>query len=361
MITALQHSILVDTLTVWAAEFAAGLPTVHQAVYDILAVLVAEFEACSAVVEEAVMVAEESAEEIAAELVSLEPAVGLSGTIVPVATIRNDELYTRHRMPHWGIPGYLGLQKGCKVILRKRMGMPPELSGCSETGRHVDGYVVGDYERPVSCPFCEGDLVYSVDESLACRNADCKSQLGDRLVRFVTVGGMGIPGITEKVVEELLVAGKVDSLDGLYGLKTQDFMEACRVSYTDGYMMMRMVERSKLKPLHMLLDGLGIDGVSREMTPRVAWCIAGSGGLKAMLSEDQSEASGAVAKFGSKCAKMGVGSFAVQSVVSFLAKNRDMMRRFVELGVAQTPVPVIEKKKRTVGKRMRRRKGSGYL
>ena len=246
---------------------------------------------------------------------------------------------------------------GCRVTLRKRMGMPPELAGCADTGMHVDGYVAGDYERPTACPFCGGELLYSVDESLACRNADCKSQLGDRLVRFVTVGGMGIPGITEKVVEELLVAGKVDSLDGLYGLGTKDFMEACRVSYTDGYMMMRMVERSKLKPLHMLLDGLGIDGVSREVTPRVAWCIAGSGGLKAMLSDDQGEASGAVAKFGSKCAKMGVGSFAVQSVVAFLAKNRDMMRRFVELGVAQTPVPVIEKKKRTAGKKMRRRKG----
>lgn len=356
MITALQHSILVDTLTVWAAEFAAGFPTVHQVVYDILSMLVIEFESCASVVEEAVMVAEESAEEIAAELVSLEPAVGLAGTIVPVATIRNDELHTRHRMPHWGIPGYLGLHTGCKVILRKRMGMPPELSGCSETGRHVDGYVVGDYERPVVCPFCGGELVCSVDESVACRNADCKSQLGDRLVRFVTVGGMGIPGITEKVVEELLVAGKVDSLDGLYSLKTQDFMDACHVSYTDGYMMMRMVERSKLKPLHMLLDGLCIDGVGKEATPKIAWCIAGSGGLKTLLSEDQGEASGAVAKFGSKCAKMGVGSFAVQSVVAFLAKNRNMMRRFVELGVAQTPVPVVEKKKRTVGKRMRRRK-----
>ena len=44
VITSRQHRAIVDTLTVWAAEFAAGIPSVPRAVYDALASVAADYE-----------------------------------------------------------------------------------------------------------------------------------------------------------------------------------------------------------------------------------------------------------------------------------------------------------------------------
>lgn len=383
MINAIQHSIICETLTIWAAEFAAGIPSVHEAIYDILSMLAIEFEACTAAVGSVVNslpVLEEAAaenEEICAELVSLEPAMGLAGSIVPVAGIVNRELHHstvfRCRVPHWGITDYLGLHRGCTVTLRKEMGKSPELASCRETGRHAgaysplyskwdppEGHSLELFSRPETCPFCGKGLVLRKGEHgvLACVNPECKTQVGDRLVRFVTVGGMGIPGITEAVVEQLLMEGKLDTVEGLYGLTVKDFMDACHVSYTDAYVMMKSVERSKLKPMHMLLDAMGIPGIGREASPLLAACIAGSGGMGALVDDNPVTLAKSVAKFTSKAVRAGFSGKAAQGVVDYFFKYREMVRKFVELGVAQEAAPVEwkEKQKRTRGRRMKRRK-----
>jgi DNA ligase (NAD+) len=216
------------------------------------------------------------------------------------------------------------------------------------------------FNRPETCPFCGKALVIrkAEHEVLACVNPECKTQIGDRLVRFVTVGGMGIPGITENVVEQLLLEGKLDTVEGLYSLTVKDFMDACHVSYTDAYVLMKSVERSKLKPMHMLLDAMGIPGISREVTPILAACIAGSGGMGALVDSDPLKMAKAVAKFTARAVKAGFTGKAAQGVVDYFFKYREMVLKLVELGVAQeaTPVEWKEKPKRTRGKRMKRRK-----
>lgn len=253
------------------------------------------------------------------------------------------------------------------------MGKSPELASCRETGRDTgtysplyskwmppEGHSMELFNRPETCPFCGKALVIRKveHEVLACVNPECKTQIGDRLVRFVTVGGMGIPGITENVVEQLLLEGKLDTVEGLYSLTVKDFMDACHVSYTDAYVLMKSVERSKLKPMHMLLDAMGIPGISREVTPILAACIAGSGGMGALVDSDPVKMAKAVAKFTARAVKAGFTGKAAQGVVDYFFKYREMVLKLVELGVAQeaTPVEWKEKPKRTRGKRMKRRK-----
>ena len=381
MIDAEQHSIICETLTIWAAEFAAGFPSVHETIYEILSMIAIEFEACAAAagsVRSAIPAMEEvsaGCEEISAELVSLEPAMGLAGAIVPVAGIRNIELdhstVFRCRVPHWGITDYLGLHRGCTVTLSKEMGKSPELASCADTGRRAvaysplhgcwhppEGKACEMFRRPECCPYCGMVLVsrYEPHETIACVNPECKTQIGDRLVRFVTVGGMGIPGVTEAVVEQLLMEGKLDTVEGLYSLTVKDFMDACHISHTDAYVLVKSVERSKLKPLHMLLDAMGIPGISRESTPMLAACMARAGGMGALVDPDPGRAARAAARMSSSAARAGFTGKAVQCVLDFLFKHREMVSRLVELGVAQEAAPVEFKEKRKKGKRMRRRK-----
>ena len=186
MINAIQHSIICETLTIWAAEYAAGFPSVHEVIYDLLTVLAMEFEACASAVESAVSFVDggiETCEELCAELVAVEPAIGLNGAIVPVATIWNPDMgqsdLFRHRMPHWGMSDYLGLHDGCRVTLKKRIGCAPELYGCVDTGRNADSYTGGArwvppeghgrtmFTTPALCPFC-GDRVVSDREDIVC-------------------------------------------------------------------------------------------------------------------------------------------------------------------------------------------------
>ena len=370
MINAIQHSIICETLTIWAAEYAAGFPSVHEVIYDLLTVMAMEFEACASAVESVVSFVEggvETCEEIYAELVAVEPAIGLNGVIVPVATIRNSEMgqsdLFRHRMPHWGMSDYLGLHDGCRVTLKKRIGCAPELYGCVDTGRNSDSYTGGArwvppeghgrtmFTTPALCPFC-GDRVVSDREDIVCVNPDCRSKVGSRVARFVSVGGMAIPGMTERVVDQLLVAGKLERVEDLYSLKVADFIDACHVTHTDAYVLFKSVERSKLKPLHMLLDGMGIPGIGREETPVLAECISAAGGLSKLVSDMD----GFYAGFIREAESRSVSGNAVASFVKFSRNNIESIGRFVELGVAQVAIPVggdrpVESKKMPVNKK----------
>lgn len=361
MINAEQHAEICETLTVWAAEHAAGCPSVSDTIYDLVAGFAKEYETLTA----SIPVPEPAAssaldEEIHAELVSLEAAAGLEGRIVPMAALRSESLddtaIFRCRIPHWGISDYLGLHAGCTVTLAKTLGNTPQLTYCHSTGRHTKKYEPshdtgtdwGDrpdiYLRPGKCPFCSGPLVASGGH-LSCKDTECRAGLADRLAHFVSVEGMAIPGFTPAIVEELVLHGKIHSLDGLYTLGIADFMDACHTSYTDAFVLLKSIERSKLKPLHMLLDGLGIPGLSRDDSPMVASCIADSGGLAAMSGSDHGKTARALARFGTLAARCGLKVSVVQSVAEYIAARSEKITALVKLGVAQVASPT----SRTIG------------
>lgn len=391
MINAIQHNIICETLTIWAAEFAAGFPTVHEVIYDILAGLVNEYENMMHCIAECENADEstDNCEEIDAELVELVPAIGLSGSIIPVANVRSHALNTteifRCRIPHWGISDYLGLHRGCTVTLRKLLGKNPEVSSCVETGRTLtldsaptynrwsppDNHSLDLFVRPERCPFCQGTLVERQSEQtdilheLVCTNTECKAHLGDKVVHFVSVGGMGIPGMTTAIVEQLLIANKLNAIEDIYTLTIADFMDACHNSYTDAYVLVKSIDRSKIKPMHMLLDAMQIPGITREMTPIIAACLASAGGMKKMVDPDISKVAKTVTKFTMKASAVGIKDKSIKSVIDFCMSNTKMLSKFVELGVAQNAVKVIEaeiqknktsKPKRKRGRSVRRRK-----
>lgn len=355
MINAEQHAEICETLTVWAAEHAAGCPSVSDTIYDLVAGFAKEYETLDAnipVPEPAASSALD--EEIHAELVSLEAAAGLEGRIVPVAALRSKSLdgtaIFRCRIPHWGISDYLGLHAGCTVTLEKTLGNKPQLAYCHNTDRHTRKYEPSHdngtnwggrpdiYLRPGKCPFCSGPLVANGGH-LSCKDTECRAGLADRLAHFVSVEGMAIPGFTPDIVEELVLHGKIHSLDGLYTLGIADFMDACHTSYTDAYVLLKSIERSKLKPLHMLLDGLGIPGLSRDDSPLVASCIADAGGLSAMSGDDSAKNAKALARFGTLAARCGLSVAVVQSVAEYIVAKSAKVTALVKLGVAQVATP----------------------
>lgn len=244
------------------------------------------------------------------------------------------------------------------MTLRKKIGASPELSGCIETGRSADLYSPGEpawvppeghmgnmFTRPDKCPFCDADLV-SRDDDLVCTNKDCRSGIGRRVAKFVSVGGMGIPGMTDKVVDQLLVAGKLDTVEDLYRLKVSDYIEACHVTHTDAYVLYRSVERSKLKPLHMLLDALGIDGVDREDTPLLAACVYEAGGLSAM-SEDNAKF---FSRFGAAASERELPARVRDAFAGFAGKYSECLGNLARLGVAQIAMPVLDAHEREVAR-----------
>ena len=88
----------------------------------------------------------------------------------------------------------------------------------------------------------------------------------------------------------------------------------------------------------------------------LAACMARAGGMGALVDPDPGRAARAAARMSSSAARAGFPGKAVQCVLDFLFKHREMVSRLVELGVAQEAAPVEFKEKRKKGKRMRRRK-----
>ena len=72
----------------------------------------------------------------------------------------------------------------------------------------------------------------------------------------------------------------------------------------------------------------------------LAACMARAGGMGALVDPDPGRAARAAARMSSSAARAGFPGKAVQCVLDFLFKHREMVSRLVELGVAQEAAPV---------------------
>ena len=186
----------------------------------------------------------------------LEP-VPIAGSRVARATLHNEEEIARK-----------DIRVGDWVFVEKAGEVIPAVVGVdtkARTGREKK------FAMPGKCPSC-GSKVFRDPELTAvrCINPDCPAQIRRRLEHFATRGAMDIEGLGEAMVDQLVTAGLVQALPGIYALKAGEVSALERMGEKSTANLLSAIEGSKKQPLWRLLFGLGIMHVGAALARKLA-------------------------------------------------------------------------------------------
>lgn len=301
-------------------------------------------------------------EEKETELLDIEQSIGMSGAITPVAILRPVTLamttVQRCSLHNWDLVEYLGLQRGCHVVVRKAGEIIPEIVACTETGRSKDTFEVlrskgkverfidteplmegaEPYLRPEVCPYCGGRLHRAKndagDELVAwvCDNEECRVQFLNKLINFGSRSVMAIRGFGESIAEALVEAGKVKDFSDVYTLVPADLVGLCGYKQKSAEKLVAAIAASRGNYLHQLIEGFSVPGMGHQASPVMAAAISRAGGLGVVA--DMTELS--LDALAAEVTAAGVPEAAAKKMCRWISENREMCRFFAREGIAQT-------------------------
>jgi DNA ligase (NAD+) len=186
----------------------------------------------------------------------LEP-VQLAGTTVSRASLHNAEEIERKdiRVGDWVV-----VEKAGKIIPHiVRVELHRREASCVP------------FQFPSHCPECEAVLVK--DEGgvyIRCPNPSCSAKFRQRLVSFAGRSAMDIDGLGEKIIDQLVDAGLVQSLADLYSLQESQLLQLESFGKRKAEKLLAAIEQSKHRGLSRVLAAIAI----RHVGTRVASVVA---------------------------------------------------------------------------------------
>lgn len=300
-------------------------------------------------------------EEKETELLDIEQSIGMSGAITPVAILKPVSLamttVQRCSLHNWDLVEYLGLHKGCHVVVRKAGEIIPEIVACVETGRSKDAFEVlrsqgkvdrfvdseplmaGEdvYMRPEVCPYCGNRLHKAVNDAgealvaWVCDNDDCRVQFLNKLINFGSRSVMAIRGFGESIAEALVECGKVKDFTDLYELVPGDLIGLCGYKQKSAEKLVSAIAASRGNYLHQLIEGFSVPGIGHQASPIMAKAISNAGGLGVVA--DMTEPS--LDALADEVTAAGVPEAAARKMCRWIADNREMCKFFAAEGIAQ--------------------------
>ena len=170
-------------------------------------------------------------------------SITLAGTSVSRATLHNEDFITSK-----------GIGIGDTIVVRKAGDIIPEVLSVS---RHCENSVV--FSMPDICPSCNSPVFREEGEAvIRCTNADCPAQLLRHLIHFTSRDAMDIEGLGPAVLEQLLEAELIQSIDDLYDLDYEKVGELERTGDKTVANIKNAIETSKENDLSKLLFAFGI-------------------------------------------------------------------------------------------------------
>jgi DNA ligase (NAD+) len=217
----------------------------------------------------------------------VEFSVGRTGTITPVAkvkpvfcagvTISSVTLHNFQEIER------LGLKVGDHVLIERAGEVIPKVVKVAADLRTGKERTV---VPPAACPVCGGKVVKEEQfVAYRCDNPSCAAQLKRLLLHFASRPALDMQGLGEAVVDQLVDAGRVKDVAGLYDLKKQDFLKLELFADKRAENLLAQIAESKGRPLERLIFGLGIRQVGEKTAETLAQ-LYDLEGLAAASQED---------------------------------------------------------------------------
>ncbi|WP_347861440.1 NAD-dependent DNA ligase LigA [Salimicrobium sp. PL1-032A] len=171
--------------------------------------------------------------------------VRVAGTTVQRASLHNEDLI-RDR----------DIRIGDTVVIKKAGDIIPEVLRVVEEERTGEEE---PFSMPKTCPECGSDLVRLEEEvALRCINPNCRAQLREALIHFVSRNAMDIEGLGEKVIAQLFDEELIHNIADLYKLERQELLQLDRMGEKSVSNLLEAIEQSKGNSMEKLLFGLGV-------------------------------------------------------------------------------------------------------
>ncbi len=225
------------------------------------------------------------AREEVTELLGVEFQVGRTGAITPVARLKPVQVAgvtvsnaTLHNMDE---VARLGVMIGDTVIVRRAGDVIPQILGIIPERRPADARAV---QVPEQCPVC-GSAVErtqlikrskgreSVSEGSIYRcvgRLACQAQLKQAIIHFVSRRAMDIDGLGDKIVEQLVDKGLVNSPADLYCLTREQVIELEGFAEISTRNLLKAIDASRKPTLARFVYALGIPDVGEETAKLLA-------------------------------------------------------------------------------------------
>ncbi len=189
----------------------------------------------------------------------LEP-VPIGGVLVSRATLHNEDEIER-----------LGLLVGDLVQVERGGDVIPKVVKVVEEERARRRGQLHRFQMPERCPVCHGRVVREEGEAARrCINASCPARLKESILHFAARKVMGIDGLGEALVDQLVEKGLVRSVADLYRLTREQWVNLERMGEKSAQNLLDEIEESKKLPLARVIFGLGVRHVGERLAQTLA-------------------------------------------------------------------------------------------
>lgn len=244
------------------------------------------------------------------------------GMIFPVALLKNVTLkgndIKRVSLGSMGRMSSLGLRKGDTVKILYEIIPYLIMDDTDPKCNRSDNPVI---KAPDHCPEC-GELLETTPDGIPfrCINPDCKCRQLGKILNFVEA--MGIEGIGESTMKDLMDAGVVNEIPDLYNIgKSRDII-ASMEGYTEASVarLVSAVESRKTVPAEVFMSAIGIESIGKKTFEKV---------LK-NYSIDEVLALAKEGKISAFVSISGIGELQAKKIVDGVHQNRKLIKELLE-------------------------------
>jgi DNA ligase (NAD+) len=233
------------------------------------------------------------AQEEITQVEGIDVQVGRTGALTPVArlqpvfvggvTVTNATLHNEDEVRRKDV------RVGDSVIVRRAGDVIPEVVGVLLDRRQMRDLVTPKFppfSMPLACPECGAPVVRLEGEAAArCSNGlSCPAQRKQALIHFVSRRAMDIEGLGDKLVEQLLERGLVQTPADLYRLDRDQVATMDRMADKSADNLIQAIEASRGRELARLIFALGIRNVGEQTAKDLARYF---GSLDAVMAADE--------------------------------------------------------------------------
>ncbi len=259
------------------------------------------------------------------------PSVGRTGVITPVAVLRPVQVggvtVSRASLHNQDEVERKDIRVGDTVIVRRAGDVIPEVVAVIPEKRPADAQ---PWQMPQRCPICGSEVLRLPNEAAhRCMGGlYCPAQRMGAILHFASRRAMDIRGLGEKLAQQLVDSGLVQTVADLYGLDSAALAQLERMGAKSADKLLRELQQSRNTSLPRFLYALGIRQVGEATAKALAEFFGDLDPLLQASEETLQEVP-------------DVGPVVAESIAHFFAQshNREVIEALLRAGIHWPPIP----------------------